>query len=64
MWVEDNIVVVLVCFEIFNEVSDYKKEKECCKDLEVIGNVLEFCGLVDECLVVVEECLVEFDCNI
>ena len=63
MRAEDNTAVALARFEIFNEVSDYKKEKERCKDLEVIGNAPESCGSVDERLAAAEERLAEFDRN-
>lgn len=63
MRAEDNTAVALARFEIFNEVSDYKKEKERCKDLEVIGNAPESCETVDERLAGAEDRLAEFDRN-
>lgn len=63
MTAEDNTAIALARFEIFNEVSDYKKEKERCKDLEVIGNAPESCETVDERLAAAEERLAEFDRN-
>lgn len=63
MTAEDNTAIALARFEIFNEVSDYKKEKERCKDLEVIGNAPETCQTVDERLAEAEERLAEFDRN-
>lgn len=63
MAAEDNTAVALARFEIFNEVSDYKKEKERCKDLLVIGNAPETCETVDERLAAAEERLAEFDRN-
>ncbi|MEM7328524.1 MAG: tetratricopeptide repeat protein [Pseudomonadota bacterium] len=63
MQAEDNTAVALARFEIFNEVSDYKKEKERCKDLAVIGETTENCQNVDERLAEAEERLAEFDRN-
>lgn len=63
MTAEDNTAIALARFEIFNEVSDYKKEKERCKDLEVIGNAPETCQTVDARLAEAEERLAEFDRN-
>ncbi len=63
MRAEDNTAIALARFELFNEVSDYKKEKERCKDLEVIGNAPESCETVDERLAAAEERLAEFDRN-
>ncbi|MCR9194119.1 MAG: hypothetical protein NXH88_05260 [Hyphomonas sp.] len=63
MRAEDNTAVALARFEIFNEVSDYAKEKERCKDLEVIGNAPETCETVDERLAEAQERLAEFDRN-
>ena len=63
MRAEDNTAIALARFEIFNEVSDYKKEKERCKDLEVIGNAPDTCQTVDERLAAAEERLAEFDRN-
>ncbi|MEO1189099.1 MAG: hypothetical protein AAFW60_08495 [Pseudomonadota bacterium] len=63
MTAEDNTAIALARFEIFNEVSDYRKEKERCKDLEVIGNAPETCQTVDERLAEAEERLAEFDRN-
>ncbi len=63
MRAEDNTAVALARFEIFNEVSDYAKEKERCKDLEVIGNAPETCQTVDERLAAAQERLAEFDRN-
>jgi tetratricopeptide (TPR) repeat protein len=63
MAAEDNTAIALARFEIFNEVSDYKKEKERCKDLEVIGNAPETCETVDDRLSEAEERLAEFDRN-
>ena len=63
MRAEDNTAIALARFELFNEVSDYKKEKERCKDLEVIGNAPDSCNTVDERLAGAEEALAEFDRN-
>ena len=63
MTAEDNTAIALARFEIFNEVSDYKKEKERCKDMAVIGDVSENCDTVDERLAEAEERLAEFDRN-
>ena len=63
MTAEDNTAIALARFEIFNEVSDYKKEKERCKDMAVIGDVSENCDTVDERLAESEERLAEFDRN-
>lgn len=63
MRAEDNTAVALARFELFNVVSDYAKEKERCKDLEVIGNAPETCLDVDERLAAAQERLAEFDRN-
>ncbi|MEM7460246.1 MAG: hypothetical protein AAF331_12335 [Pseudomonadota bacterium] len=63
MTAEDNTAIALARFEIFNEVSDYKKEKERCKDMAVIGDVSENCDTVDARLAEAEERLAEFDRN-
>jgi len=63
MRAEDNTAIALARFEIFNEVSDYKKEKERCEDLEVIGNAPDSCNTVDERLAEAEDRLAEFDRN-
>ncbi len=63
MTAEDNTAIALARFEIFNEVSDYKKEKERCKDMAVIGDVSENCDTVDARLADAEERLAEFDRN-
>lgn len=57
MAAEDNTARALVLFEAQNEVNDYKKEKERCKDLEVIGNAPETCQTVDERLATAEAAL-------
>lgn len=57
MAAEDNTARALVLFEAQNEVNDYKKEKERCKDLEVIGNAPESCQTVDERLATAEAAL-------
>jgi tetratricopeptide (TPR) repeat protein len=59
MAAEDNTARALVVFEAQNEVNDYKKEKERCKDLEVIGNAPETCLTVDDRLAAAEEALAE-----
>ena len=64
MAAEDNTAKALVIFEAQNEVSDYKKEKERCKDLEVIGNAPETCLTVDERLAAAEERLAELRGNV
>lgn len=48
MQAEDNTAKALVIFDAQNLVNDYKKEKERCKDLEVINNAPESCNSVDE----------------
>lgn len=63
MTAEDNTAIALARFEIFNEVSDYKKEKERCKDMAVIGDVSANCDTVDARLAEAEERLAEFDRN-
>ncbi|MEL6858129.1 MAG: hypothetical protein AAFO74_07065 [Pseudomonadota bacterium] len=63
MAAEDNTAVALARFTLFNVVSDYKKEKERCKDLEVIGNAPESCETVDERLATAEKELADFDSN-
>ncbi len=59
MAAEDNTARALVIFDAQNEVNDYKKEKERCEDLEVIGNAPESCQTVDERLAAAEEALAE-----
>ena len=59
MAAEDNTARALVLFDAQNEVNDYRKEKERCKDLEVIGNAPESCQTVDERLKTAEEALAE-----
>jgi len=63
MTAEDNTAIALARFEIFNEVSDYKKEQERCKDLIVIGNAPESCDTVADRVAEAEERLAEFDRN-
>ncbi|MEO1306149.1 MAG: hypothetical protein AAFV37_14340, partial [Pseudomonadota bacterium] len=63
MAAEDNTARALVIFEAQNEVNDYRKEKECCKDLEVIGNAPESCETVDERLKTAEDALAELQGN-
>ena len=64
MAAEDNTARALVLFEAQNEVNDYKKEKERCKDLEVIGNAPESCLTVDERLAGAEDALRELQGDI
>ena len=59
MGAEDATARALVIFDAQNEVNDYKKEKERCKDLEVIGNAPESCTTVDERLAGAEAALAE-----
>lgn len=59
MAAEDNTARALIVFEAQNEVNDYKKEKERCKDLEVIGNAPESCLTVDERLATAEAALAD-----
>lgn len=59
MAAEDATARALVLFDAQNEVNDYKKEKERCKDLEVIGNAPESCTTVDDRLAQAEEALAE-----
>jgi tetratricopeptide (TPR) repeat protein len=59
MAAEDATARALVIFDAQNEVNDYKKEKERCKDLEVIGNAPESCTTVDDRLAEAEDALAE-----
>jgi tetratricopeptide (TPR) repeat protein len=59
MAAEDATARALVLFDAQNEVNDYKKEKERCKDLEVIGNAPESCTTVDDRLAQAEAALAE-----
>ena len=59
MRAEDATAKALILFDAQNEVNDYKKEKERCKDLEVINNAPESCKTVDERLAAAEEALAE-----
>ena len=59
MAAEDNTARALVIFDAQNEVNDYKKEKERCEDLEVIGNAPESCQTVDDRLAEAEAALAE-----
>ena len=63
MAAEDNTAKALVIFEAQNEVNDYKKEKERCKQLEVIGEAPETCLTVDDRLVVAEDALADLRSN-
>jgi len=51
----DNTARALVIFEAQNKVNDFKKEKERCDDLVVIGNAPESCGDVEERLAGAED---------
>lgn len=64
MTAEDNTAKALVIFDAQNLVNDYKKEKERCKDLEVINNAPESCETVDERLAGAEEALAEIQGNV
>ncbi|MCR9269743.1 MAG: hypothetical protein NXH72_07140 [Hyphomonadaceae bacterium] len=59
MAAEDNTARALVIFDAQNKVNDFKKEKERCEDLEVIGNAPETCQTVDERLATAEAELAE-----
>ncbi|MEL7042120.1 MAG: hypothetical protein AAGL90_11390 [Pseudomonadota bacterium] len=59
MAAEDNTAKALVLFEAQNEVNDYRKEKERCKDLEVIGNAPDSCLTVDDRLAEAQDKLAE-----
>ena len=63
MAAEDNTARALVIFEAQNEVNDYRKEKERCKDLEVIGNAPESCENIDERMETTEDALAELQGN-
>ena len=63
MAAEDNTARALVIFDAQNLVNDYKKEKERCKDLEVINNAPESCNTVDDRLAGAEEALAELQGN-
>lgn len=63
MRAEDNTARALVIFDAQNLVNDYKKEKERCKDLEVIGNAPDSCATVDERLADAEAALQDLQGN-
>ncbi|MEL6861441.1 MAG: hypothetical protein AAGL11_06360 [Pseudomonadota bacterium] len=63
MTAEDNTARALIVFDASNRVLELKKEKERCKDLEVINNAPPACDDVDERLVGAEEALAELQGN-